>query len=708
MGYGITATSQSKEEGMSIFPQLSPDYYSEKHRDVIARMENFYSESITLNQSFWAEADIDTRFYAGEVSLWSELYPNLPANRRRLFNFNRIRRIINMISGHQRRTRKSMIAIPVENADQDTADQFSKILIHVSEKDQALETISEAFEGALITGMNLLHVWLDFRDDPVSGTIRVDKCDYNSFLIDPYFKKTDLSDCNGLWKRSYLTKQEVVSLLPNHADEIIELSPNATGQDNKFQYMPENYGWSYKNLLAYDEFYYRDYRTAKILVDSQTGETLEWRSENDDRLKEYLRTFPQVTVMTTEIPTVKMAVVVQGRVFYNGPNPLGIDRYPFVPVFAYYNPQIPYYYLRVQGVVRDLRDAQYLYARRKVIELDILESQINSGWIYKENALVNPKDVFLAGQGRGLALKDSAQMSDVQQIQPPQIPASMFKLSEQLAREVMEVSGVNEELLGAANDDKAGVLAMLRQGAGLTTLQGLFDKLDQSQKLLGRLIIETVQSNYTQGKVQKIIDEPPTQQFYTKAFGKYDCRVEDGLNTATQKQMQFAQLLQMRELGVQIPDDLLVESSTLQNKNDLVKALQQQAQQQQQQQQQQLQSAMQEQQARVNLANARAKADEGLGVERLSRVQENRALAVERMAEANKDDELALLNKVRAIKELEEMDINRLRQLLELANYLKETERQQTQLVPQESSLQALQSLGQPSTEGTGSIPGPV
>ena len=34
-------------------------------------------------------------------------------------------------------------------------------------------------------------------------------------------------------------------------------------------------------------------------------------------------------------------------------------------------------------------------------------------------------------------------------------------------------------------DEKAGILAMLRQGVGLTTLQRLFDQLDRSQKLLG-------------------------------------------------------------------------------------------------------------------------------------------------------------------------------------------------------------------------------
>jgi hypothetical protein len=40
-----------------LFPQLGPQYYDEKHQDILARMEAFYAQSITINQSFWGEAD---------------------------------------------------------------------------------------------------------------------------------------------------------------------------------------------------------------------------------------------------------------------------------------------------------------------------------------------------------------------------------------------------------------------------------------------------------------------------------------------------------------------------------------------------------------------------------------------------------------------------------------------------------------------------
>ena len=655
-----------------LFPQLSAQYYSEHHKGILARMEAFYAESITINQSFWGEADTDTRFEVGDQTLWTDLYGNLPANRRRQFCFNRIRPIINMITGHQRRTRKSTIVVPVENGDNETADQFTKVMLWLNNQESVLETISESFHGALVTGMNLLQVWVDYRSDPVSGNIKVDNCSYNSFLIDPYFRKADLSDCNAIWKRSFFTKRECISLLPDKTDEILGLNGNdsGTGRDGKFQFMPESYNYGYKNLLTYDEFYYRDYRNQKMLVDSQTGETLEWRMDDQEALDIFLLQNPTITVIDQEIPTVRLAIVVQGKVMYDGPNPLGIDVFPFVPMLAYYNPQMPYFPYRIQGVVRGLRDAQYLYNRRKIIELDTLESQINSGWIYKEDALVNPKDVFLSGQGRGLALKDSAQMTDVQQIIPPSIPPTVIQLSEIMGKEISQISGVNEELLGMAQDDKAGILSMLRQGAGLTTLQILFDQLDRSQKLLGKIIIDIVQSNFTPGKIKKIIKEEPTQQFYNKAFGKYDAVIEDGLNTNTQRQMQFAQMLQLHEAGVPITTEDLLEASTLQGKNKIIKNAVAQREQAQQAQQAQMESAMQEQQARTTLAHARAQADTGLGLERVSRIQENQALAIERREAGENDKQLALLNFVKALKELEGIDIAHVEQLLMLSKML--------------------------------------
>ena len=128
-----------------IFPNLAPEFYTENHRGLLSRMEAFYAESITLNQAFWSEADTDLRFFSGDQTMWNDLYGNVPTNRRRQFVFNRIRRVINMIGGHQRRNRKSTIVIPIENADMQTADQFSKIMLWIARHEGMLEEHPERF-----------------------------------------------------------------------------------------------------------------------------------------------------------------------------------------------------------------------------------------------------------------------------------------------------------------------------------------------------------------------------------------------------------------------------------------------------------------------------------------------------------------------------------------------------------------------------------
>ncbi len=634
-------------------------------------MQDAYEKNSQANQTYWLEGTKDVRFKAGDQNLWNELYTNYPAFQSKKFNFNRIRKIINLVAGHQRRGRKATTILPMEGADEETAEQFTTLISWIYQNIDAYHVISEAFEGALTTGMNLLSTWMDYRTDPINGDVRLDNLSYNGYMMDQFFTKADLSDANFVWTRKYLSKEQASSLMPVRRDEIFQMTPFK--QDDKFTFLPENVNIQNPFLLPYDEFWYLDYRPVKLLVDGQSGDTMEWTGEDKD-LKDFLKQFPQVSITKSEKQTVKLAVVLNNQVMFNGPNPFGVDKYPFVPVFAYFEPDVPYYEWKIQGMVRPLRDAQFLYNRRKVIELDILESQVNSGMKVMEGSLVDDNDAFLSGQGRGLFIKQSAPlgMGSVEQIPPPQIPPSMIQLSELLSQELLQISGVNEELLGQADDDKAGILSMLRQGAGLTTLQTLFDNLDRSQKLLGELTLGMVQSNFTPGKVQRILGKPPSDQFFNKAFQKFDAVVAEGQMTETQMKRNFGLLFEMMQAGLPIPPETLMEFAPIPDKKKILEGMQKQQEAAQQQQQKQEEIQMAQIQSQIKLAEARAVADQGLGVERLSRVEENRALAIERRAEAIKDLDLAALDKVRAAKELQGIDLTQLQQLIDIISSLQE------------------------------------
>jgi hypothetical protein len=659
----------------------APESLNENFRAVKKKMDADYIAHQSLWVTHQAEASIDTRLEAGDSSLM-EQYTNFPSASGRSWYFNRVRPLCSMVSGHQRKNRKSTVVLPLENGDQKTSDQWTKIILGIYKRENVYETISDAFhQGACVTGMNLLHVYIDYRNDPVSGDVKVDNLAYNTFYIDPYFRKVDLSDCEFVWRRSYISHSQAASLLPKkYYEEIMNLpgNPTGTGRDGKFQFMPEASGQMQSNKVAYDEYYYRDYRRQKLLIDEETGEMLDVTDKEHIDIDRFLLENPTAYLEEQDIPTVRLAIAVQDQVFYDGPS--GLDIYPFVPVVGYYNPMMPYFYQRIQGICRSLRDPQILFNRRLLLSADAAESVVNSGWKFKENAIIDVKHLFQTGQGRIIPLKEEAAMTDVEQISPPNIPQYFFQLQDSFSKEMNLVSGINEEMMGANMDDKAAILSALRQSSGLVTLQPIFDKLDNAQNILGELIMRVVRSSYVPSKIRALLEgEEPAPLFYDKAFGKYHCMVELGLNTESQKQMQAAQLMQLTELGYKFSPKVMLNAFSIQNKEEIIEDMMQQEKQQAEMAQQQAQVQMEQIRAQTQLAQAHSVANQGLGAERFSRIQENQALAVERRAEAEKDEQLALLNFAKAIKEIESIDIAQLEKIISLQRMLKAAEEQREQ-----------------------------
>ena len=76
--------------------------------------------------------------------------------------------------------------------------------------------------------------------------------------------------------------------------------------------------------------------------------------------------------------------------------------------------------------------------------------------------------------------------------------------------------------------------------------------------------------------------------------------------------------------------------------------------------------------AQIEDLKSRAIANEGLGMERASRVHENRALAVERIASAQNERAVGVLDHVKALKELTDIDLNQLNKAVALLHSLQQ------------------------------------
>ena len=634
----------------------------------------FYTSNYTTNSTLWLQGAIDKRFKVGDQQLYNQVYGNNSQHAQKFF-FNLIRRHINMICGYQRKNRKSTITLPVSDNDDPLADDYNKVMRWCDDRDGFQEYLSQAFEGCCDTGETLLHLYPDYTYDPISGDLFTDAVSYNNFLIDQYTRKQDLSDCNGIWRRRWTSKQMAKLLLPGYGAEIDKMSPGGM-KDGRFPLQAELQNVATNNLFTYDEFYYRTTRPGHIILDPLSGEAVEWEEnegEEEGMMERVLQQQPWLKVKKIEIPTVKLVISLSGKIVYHGANLLGIDDYPFIPVQCYIEQDIQAYAWRKQGIIRNLRDSQFLYNMRKVIELQLLQSSLNAGWIYPVDAVPDPKCFRQSSGGDGflIPLKAGRQPGEIQRIEPVAIPQSLLELSNSLADDITKISGVNEELLGAATDDTSGILSMLRQGAGLTTLQTIFDKLDYSQRLYGKIRLQAIRKNFSKGKIRNILGHDADPRFWTSHSQKYAVAVEEGNYSSTQRQMELQQLLHFKQLGVAIADKSILRAAFITNKRQVIADMEEQNEQQMQQSQAQAQQQEKMDNAKIMGMFAKAKSDMAKEQDLMVSAQERMAKIQDLHADSEYKSSKADLEMVRTMIELEDLDLANLRSNIELAEMIK-------------------------------------
>lgn len=668
--------------------KIASDPRLEFHQDIVKDFGESYERAYMLWNTFYAEAYKDLSYYLGNQ--WSlEELAYLNNQRRSSFTYNKIRRLINLVQGYQRKNRLATTVSPVEDSSEITAGIFTDVMQHIMQSSCGYEAISDAFKGALTTGLCFLSPYVDYRDDPVSGDIKFHLDEWNSVILDPFFTKKDLSDCSFLTRRKYLSRTEVISLLPDKQD-VIESLPWGS-RDDKFTYMPYARQWGMQKLLNYNEYWRTRWETKDVLVDMITGETREWDGDRK-RLQLFRKIYPNIEVIRKPVKSVELGIIVEGELLYYGKDPSGLSDYSFVPFMAIFEPSYDLYSWKIQSLVRIVRDPQTELNKRRSKMVDLIDNQLNSGWIAKTNSVSNPQSLYKTGQGQVVFMKPESQMADIQRLNPAAIDPSWFQLEAEFDKDIMEIAGVNSELFGMADNDKietAGILSKMRQSAGLVNLQDLFDSLRESQKLLGRKVLKLIQKNYTPEKIQLITKKQITPEFYSQSFTKYDAVVGEGILTDTQKQSDFVQRSALRAMGVNITDEELIASSSLHDKKKITDRIAAQAQAAQQVEQMQTQMAMENQQVLTEAAKSKALSDRSLAYERQAKIGLDQAINAERLSRAEEDRTAGVLNLIKAVKELDGMDIDNLTKKIELLRSLEQGQETQEQSTKEKSQLQS-------------------
>lgn len=658
--------------------------YTAQATDKVNRFNQFYYDAYRTWGVYYAAAYRDLRAYAGDN--WTQAERTaLEQQKRMVLELNKIRRVINLYSGYERENRLSTVVAPVEDSDEETADLFSDVMLYVYEKGDAHYVISDAFEHALKTGLAIVGFYIDYSRDKVNGDIKFYWKPFNALMLDPYFTKRDLSDCDQASTRDLLSREYVKGLMPNVPPEVIDNIPTGI-RDNKYQYLGiyRQYNSTYiaKNLLTFDQYWQRINVPQKYLVDLKTGVTREFNGtpEEENSILAMIKGSDEIQLINSHKKTVNLSIIVGGQLLYDGPDPTALDTYPFLPIIPYFEPLIDTYELKIQGLVRSIRDAQKQYNRRHSQIIDIMESVINTGWISVNGAVLDPQMLLQSGQARNVILNEGSDVnSSIREIQPPQVPQGYLQYQDIIDKNIMEIPGGSEELLGLSSvgdSQVSGRLAEVRASNGLKGNRGLFDNLEQTLKWLGDLVLQGIQKNYTPGKVWRITKRDPTPEFFSGEFGQYDAVIKQAVLTQTQKEAYYYQVLQLREiLGDYIPPEAVVDAAPLQGKYKLreqvAKIEEKQAQAQ--------QLAMEAEQRKAQLELSQVEQNLALAQERRGRVLADIGLARERISEGEQNYAKALLDNARTVAEIEDLDRNHLMDVMRLAHEMQQANADKTE-----------------------------
>jgi len=263
----------------------------------------------------------------------------------------------------------------------------------------------------------------------------------------------------------------------------------------------------------------------------------------------------------------------------------------------------------------------------------------------------------------------------------------MFQLQELFDRDITEIAGINDAAFGITEQaGDSGVMMMLRQGAAIVNLQDLFDKLRYSQKMIGKKALKLIQK-WSPAKVNRILNQEPTEEFYNAEFTKYDVTVQEGILTDTQKQMYFRQLVDIKQLGAPVTGEMLAQAAPIQGKSEYLEQLSQMEQQQAKAQQDQMQMQQQLIDSQRQSQQAKAISDIALSKERFTRAVANMGLEDERASAAIENRADKAMQRVKAMKELESMDTNRLMQYFQIIQMMENMNRQKEEQVKEDDVM---------------------
>jgi hypothetical protein len=549
---------------------------------------------------FIIKADKCEQFFRGEQWNPADL-ASLKEQRRPALTINKILSTVGTILGEQIYNRTEILYRPKNGSPSDVADALTKMWMHISQENQLPWVRSDLFCDGIIRSRGFVEMRMKF-DDSMQGEIDIKNLNSKNVVIDPDAEEYDPDSWNDVFVTKWLTGQDI-SILYNDEDakylQERESSSFVYGFDS-LERTRDRFGGVYPVTGYYGigdpanvrrnirvlERQYRKLDKQLHFVDIETGDMRpvpnDWDRDKIAALIE--KGMGRISTTKKLVKRIRWTVTADNVVLHDEWSPY--KHFTVIPYFPYFR------YGHTVGIVENLLGPQEILNKVSSQELHIVNTTANSGWVVEQDSLLNMTIEELESRGAqtGLVLEFKKGAEPPQKITPNQTPTGLDRVSYKAEESIKSISNVSDSMQGFDREDVAAKAIAYKQQRGSVNMTKVLDNLERTDYIIARNALDLIQQYYTEPRIVTIthIDvtrEPENVQINQPdpvsgeimndlTLGEYDITVTSSPYRASIEDSQFEQARALKEIGVPIPDSVLIENSRLMRRSEIVKQMQ--------------------------------------------------------------------------------------------------------------------------------------
>lgn len=556
---------------------------------ILEKAKSYYQESknSSIYQNWLKQAKTAWNFYEGDQWTESEKI-SLEKSAQAPIVINKIATKIDSVSGNEisSRTRVAYRSRSGEKTEEQTARALTDLALYVAEKnDQSIE-LSNMFKAGLVTGVG----WLDIgvKNNGEIPYIFNNTENEMNIVFDIRSKNLDYSDARFVAREKWLDIPTLQALFKDKASGVIkELETQSYNQSFGFSFNEE--------ITSAEEYLNTQDKRAKVI---------------EVQFKQTEKLYTVTNILGNSFSTFDKKLAYKEK-----ENDVS-ESYSYRTYLVYYTQStvlsykaldydfndftlVPYFFKRKRitgepyGLIKSAIDPQKEYNKRRSKALHLL----NTVQVIADVDAVEDPNILAREAARpdGVILKRPGK--DLKIIRNSELANSQVTIMNQATADIQETTGVFDDRLGKKTDAVSGVAIQQRQMASTNNQMFAFDNLRKVKKQLGRMVLSLIRQYFTSEMIINITDDinvpklVKLNQIATDdkgnavldengklvkindvAYGDFDIHVEEVKDALSSQEYELNQLIALKTAGVNIPNDMLVGASSLNNKEKVLNA----------------------------------------------------------------------------------------------------------------------------------------